>query len=278
MATGTLPDAGQILNSLINSILLVDDELAVHYANPAAQAMCRSHPLWSEDEQRLEDLLPTHALPQARDQAQWSDFVPFGEGRMLSARLLLLEEQPGHTLQQAHQETAVDMEKADQQGGQDHKQAHGQRCRQDHRHGQGHVGSGLAQLFGKPEFKLRGLLVHRAEHPAAFFQRLHALAQHGDKAHRSADEGLAHPRVLFGQGLAGFAGNHDVPVGAADGDGDRLRPLHHHALQDGLAADVHGPLIGAVLFVLYTHTGLRSGTGPLLSSFQACHKAAFMQP
>lgn len=34
MATGTLPDAGQILNSLINSILLVDDELAVHYANP----------------------------------------------------------------------------------------------------------------------------------------------------------------------------------------------------------------------------------------------------
>ena len=28
MATGTLPDAGQILNSLINSILLVDDELA----------------------------------------------------------------------------------------------------------------------------------------------------------------------------------------------------------------------------------------------------------
>lgn len=25
MATGTLPDAGQILNSLINSILLVDD-------------------------------------------------------------------------------------------------------------------------------------------------------------------------------------------------------------------------------------------------------------
>ena len=26
MATGTLPDAGQILNSLINSILLVDDK------------------------------------------------------------------------------------------------------------------------------------------------------------------------------------------------------------------------------------------------------------
>ena len=37
MATGKLPDAGQILNSLINSILLLDDSLAVHYANPAAQ-------------------------------------------------------------------------------------------------------------------------------------------------------------------------------------------------------------------------------------------------
>ncbi|RYA83830.1 nitrogen regulation protein NR(II), partial [Enterobacter cloacae complex sp. 742-ADZ3-9B] len=27
MATGTQPDAGQILNSLINSILLIDDNL-----------------------------------------------------------------------------------------------------------------------------------------------------------------------------------------------------------------------------------------------------------
>ena len=39
MATGMLPDAGQILNSLINSILLVDDDVAVHYANPAAQQL-----------------------------------------------------------------------------------------------------------------------------------------------------------------------------------------------------------------------------------------------
>lgn len=39
MATGTLPDAGQILNSLINSILLLDDDLAIHYANPAAQQL-----------------------------------------------------------------------------------------------------------------------------------------------------------------------------------------------------------------------------------------------
>ena len=39
MATGKLPDSGQILNSLINSVLLLDDELAVHYANPAAQQL-----------------------------------------------------------------------------------------------------------------------------------------------------------------------------------------------------------------------------------------------
>lgn len=39
MATGQLPDAGQILNSLINSILLLDSQLVVHYANPAAQQL-----------------------------------------------------------------------------------------------------------------------------------------------------------------------------------------------------------------------------------------------
>ncbi|TCV93556.1 nitrogen regulation protein NR(II) [Biostraticola tofi] len=39
MATGSLPDAGQILNSLINSILILDNDLAVHYANPAAQQL-----------------------------------------------------------------------------------------------------------------------------------------------------------------------------------------------------------------------------------------------
>lgn len=39
MATGTLPEAGQILNSLITSILLLDNDLAVQYANPAAQLL-----------------------------------------------------------------------------------------------------------------------------------------------------------------------------------------------------------------------------------------------
>ena len=42
MATGTQPDAGQILNSLINSILLIDDNLAIHYANPASRLSCIS--------------------------------------------------------------------------------------------------------------------------------------------------------------------------------------------------------------------------------------------
>ena len=44
MATGTQPDAGQILNSLINSILLIDDNLAIHYANPAAQQLLAQAP------------------------------------------------------------------------------------------------------------------------------------------------------------------------------------------------------------------------------------------
>lgn len=39
MASGIQPDAGQILNSLINSVLVVDDALAIHYANPAAQQL-----------------------------------------------------------------------------------------------------------------------------------------------------------------------------------------------------------------------------------------------
>lgn len=39
MATGTQPDAGQILGSLIASILLLDDDLTIHYANPAAQQL-----------------------------------------------------------------------------------------------------------------------------------------------------------------------------------------------------------------------------------------------
>ena len=39
MANSALPDAGQILNSLINCILLVDNDLVIHYANPAAQQL-----------------------------------------------------------------------------------------------------------------------------------------------------------------------------------------------------------------------------------------------
>lgn len=42
MATGTLPDAGQILNSLINSILLVDDEPGGALRQPGGAAAARS--------------------------------------------------------------------------------------------------------------------------------------------------------------------------------------------------------------------------------------------
>ncbi len=39
MITNTPPDAVQILNSLINSVLVVDNNLVIHYANPAAQQL-----------------------------------------------------------------------------------------------------------------------------------------------------------------------------------------------------------------------------------------------
>lgn len=39
MTNDTLPDAGQILNTLNNTILLLDDALQVRYANPAAQQL-----------------------------------------------------------------------------------------------------------------------------------------------------------------------------------------------------------------------------------------------
>lgn len=62
MATGTLPDAGQILNYLINSILLVDDDLAVHYANPAAQQLLAQSARKLYDGTPLPDLLSYFSL------------------------------------------------------------------------------------------------------------------------------------------------------------------------------------------------------------------------
>jgi len=62
MATGTLPDAGQILNYLINSILLVDDDLAVHYANPAAQQLLAQSARKLYDGTPLPDLIGYFSL------------------------------------------------------------------------------------------------------------------------------------------------------------------------------------------------------------------------
>ncbi|KYB67724.1 PAS domain-containing protein [Salmonella enterica] len=39
MSRGIQPGAGRILNSLINTVLVVDDARAIHYANPAAQQL-----------------------------------------------------------------------------------------------------------------------------------------------------------------------------------------------------------------------------------------------
>jgi len=62
MATGTLPDAGQILNYLINSVVLVDDDLAVHYANPAAQQLLAQSARKLYDGTPLPDLLSYFSL------------------------------------------------------------------------------------------------------------------------------------------------------------------------------------------------------------------------
>ena len=96
----SLPDAGlldQALSHLQEGVLIHRGSEPV-YANPAARAMCRAHPFWNGEAPRLQDLLPGHALPQARSQGRWSDYLPFGEGRMLAARLFALDDPEGHTL------------------------------------------------------------------------------------------------------------------------------------------------------------------------------------
>src|SRR5690606_2784447 len=94
-----LPDADLLDAALarLQEGVLIHRGASLAYANPAAQAMCRSHPLWNGEE-RLEDLLPGHALPHARAEGRWSDYVSFGEGRMLAARLYALEGPVDHTL------------------------------------------------------------------------------------------------------------------------------------------------------------------------------------
>ena len=72
------------------------DGTLVH-ANPAAQVLYRSHPLYSGAAPRIEDLLPPHAVPQAREQGRWNDYLPFGEGRVLAAWLDVLPDGE-HTL------------------------------------------------------------------------------------------------------------------------------------------------------------------------------------
>ncbi len=72
------------------------DGTLVH-ANPAAQVLYRSHPLYSGAAPRIEDLLPPHAVPHAREHGRWNDYLPFGEGRVLAAWLDVLPDGE-HTL------------------------------------------------------------------------------------------------------------------------------------------------------------------------------------
>ena len=95
------PSAGLLAAALCRlqeGVLLYAGDGRLVYANPAAQVLCRSHPLWSDAHARIEDLLPPHALPQARDEGRWNDYLPFGEGRMLAARLYVLDEHDGRFL------------------------------------------------------------------------------------------------------------------------------------------------------------------------------------
>ncbi|WP_407351588.1 ATP-binding protein [Luteimonas sp. R10] len=86
------------LAELREGVLLCDPDGSRIYANPAADILCRSHPLWSEQGLRLDDMLPPDALRQAGEGKVWSDYVPFGEGRMLAARLSLCSEGGSHYL------------------------------------------------------------------------------------------------------------------------------------------------------------------------------------
>ena len=78
--------------------VLVHDHGRLLHANPAAEAICRALPRRDGGGPWLEDLVPGHALPQARDDGLWSDYVSVGEGRIVMARLHPLQGHPGHTV------------------------------------------------------------------------------------------------------------------------------------------------------------------------------------
>lgn len=86
------------LDRLQEGVLLYARDGRLVYANPSARALGRSHPLWSETDPRIEDLLPAHAPEQARAQERWSDYLSFGEGRTLAARLHALHDQDDQLL------------------------------------------------------------------------------------------------------------------------------------------------------------------------------------
>ena len=130
-------------------------------------------------------------------------------------------------------------EPAFQSGGDGNEQPHAQDDGQHHRQPHHDLVHALAELGGEPLFKLGRLLLQHAEHLGGFLQCLHAAGQHGRHVHHAAQEGIAHPLVLFAQRHIIAAGDHDAVIGTAYGEGDRVGRFHHHALHDCLTADVH---------------------------------------
>ncbi|MDH5822738.1 ATP-binding protein [Luteimonas sp. RD2P54] len=87
------------LDRLREGVLLCRSDGSRLYTNPAAETLCRAHPLWTADlGLALQDMLPSEALRKADRDGTWNDYVPFGEGRMLAARLSLCSEGGSHYL------------------------------------------------------------------------------------------------------------------------------------------------------------------------------------
>ncbi|NZA27924.1 sensor histidine kinase [Luteimonas sp. SJ-92] len=87
------------LDRLREGVLLCRADGSRLYTNPAAETLFRAHPLWSPGlGLALQDMLPPEALQKADAGGTWNDYVPFGEGRMLAARLSLCSEGGSHYL------------------------------------------------------------------------------------------------------------------------------------------------------------------------------------
>jgi hypothetical protein len=182
-----------------------------------------------------------------------------GEARLVDGDGLVLGpvvlENPVHLLRLPHREHHADDDEQLEGAGEDVKPrvAHGEPAREDvprapgQELGQGHhqpdghddaepggharrafaLGDGAALLLGEVLLKLVGGEAQRAVAVAHGLEEHHGAAQEG---HLAGPLGHArHPRLLH---------EHDGLVAAAYGHGEAPGRAHHHALDDGLSADV----------------------------------------